>query len=226
MKKMNRILWGIVLIAIGAVLALKVCGVEVDIFIEGWWTFFIIIPSAIGLFTEREKLGNLIGILIGVLLLLAARDVITFGFAWKLMVPAIIILVGLKLVFGAFFHKKGEDVYRKRTESGKPLKNGTAVFGGTEMRFDGEVFDGAELNAVFGGVNCDLRGAEITGDCVINACAVFGGIDIFVPDGINVKIDSTSIFGGASDEKKRPFQADRPTVYIRATALFGGVDAK
>ena len=86
--------------------------------------------------------------------------------------------------------------------------------------------EGAELNAVFGGLDCDLCGAEITGDCVINASAIFGGIDIFVPENVNVKIHSTSIFGGVSDEKKRRFDASKPTVYIRGTALFGGVDVK
>ena len=39
-------------------------------------------------------------------------------------------------------------------ESGTELKNGTATFSGVNMNFDGEVFEGAELNAVFGGVKC------------------------------------------------------------------------
>ena len=225
MKKRSSILWGIVLVAIGVVLVLKEF-VNIDIFFEGWWTLFIIVPCTVGLFTEREKLGNLIGIAIGVLLLLAVRDVIEFSLFWKLLVPTVIILVGLKMILGPIFFKKGDEVYRKAKESGKAMKNGTAMFGGVEMKFAGEVFEGAELNAIFGGLDCDLRGAEITGDCVIHACAVFGGIDIFVPDTFNVKIHSNSIFGGVSDEKKRGFEDGKPTVYIRATALFGGVDVK
>jgi predicted membrane protein len=63
-------------------------------------------------------------------------------------------------------------------------------------------------------------------DCVINACAVFGGIDVLVPDGLNVKINSTSIFGGVSDKKNRKFQENTPTVYINATCIFGGMDVK
>ncbi|MEE1115844.1 MAG: hypothetical protein UH851_03185, partial [Clostridia bacterium] len=31
---------------------------DIDVFFDGWWTLFIIIPCAIGLFTEREKIGG------------------------------------------------------------------------------------------------------------------------------------------------------------------------
>ena len=226
MKKRSSILWGIVLVALGAVFVMKALGVGVDIVFDGWWTLFIIVPCAIGLFTEREKLGNIIGICIGVLLLLAVRDVISFSMLWELLVPVIVILIGLKMILGPIFAGKSDEAYRKAKENGKTLKNGSAMFGGSDMNFTNEVFEGAELNAVFGGLNCDLRGAEIKGDCVINACAVFGGIDIIVPDTVNVKIHSNSIFGGVSDEKERSFDAAKPTVYVRATALFGGVDIK
>ena len=226
MKKVSNILWGLVLVAIGAVFALKAFGVDLDVFFKGWWTLFIIVPCAIGLFTEREKLGNLIGIGIGVLLLLAARDVISFGLIWKLAVPAIIILIGLKMIFGGLFNRKSNEVYRKLKEDGKTLRNGSAVFSGSDMKFAGEVFEGAELNAIFGAVTCDLRGAVIQSDVVINASAVFGGIDIIVPDGVNVKVASNSIFGGVSEKNKTPFAENVPTVYINATCIFGGLDIK
>jgi predicted membrane protein len=226
MKKTTVILWGAVLIIIGALFAMNALGVGVDLFFEGWWTLFIIVPCTIGLFTEKEKLGNAIGVSIGVLLLLAVRDVITFDLFWDLLLPVILILVGCKLIIGAVFRKKSDDVYKKQKENGAPMKNCTAVFGGSGVKFAGERFEGAELNAIFGGVDCDLRGAEITEDCVINASAIFGGVDIFVPEHVNVKIESFSIFGGASDERKRKYDAEKITVYIRATALFGGVDVK
>ena len=160
MKNKNSILWGIVLVALGAVFVMKALGVGVDIAFEGWWTLFIIVPCGIGLFTEREKLGNIIGVCVGVMLLLAVREVISFSMFWDLLIPVIIILIGLKMILGAFLNKKSDEAYRKAKASGKPMKNGTAIFCGTEMKLAGERFEGAELNAVFGGVDCDLRGAE------------------------------------------------------------------
>ena len=226
MKKTGNILWGVLIIALGVLFALKAFFPEFNIFFDGWWTLFIIVPCAIGLFTECEKLGNLIGIGIGVLLLLACQDVIAFSLLWKLIVPFILIVIGLKLIFGGVFNKKADKVYQKLKKDGKSPKNVTAVFSGTRMDFDGQEFFGAELNSIFGGLTCDLIGADIREDCVINACAVFGGIDVIIPEGVNVKINSTSIFGGVSDKKKRPVQENAPTVYINAMCMFGGMDVK
>lgn len=226
MKKIGNILWGIIIIALGVFFGLKALGLDVDIFFNGWWTLFIIVPCAIGLFTEREKLGNLIGFGIGVLLLLACRDIIDFSLLWKLIVPFILVLIGLKMIFGGIFNKKADKVYQKLKNEGKEPENGTAVFSSNRMDFDGREFCGAELNSIFGGLTCDLNSAQIHEDCVINACAVFGGIDVMIPEGVNVKINATSIFGGVSDKKKRSAQENAPTVYINATCMFGGMDLK
>ena len=226
MKKIGNILWGIIIIALGVFFGLKALGLDVDIFFNGWWTLFIIVPCVIGLFTEREKLGNLIGIGIGALLFLACQDVIDFSLLWKLIVPFILVLIGLKMIFGGIFNKKADKVYQKLKNEGKEPENGTAVFSSNRMDFDGREFCGAELNSIFGGLTCDLNGAVIQEDCVINACAVFGGIDVMIPEGVNVKINATSIFGGVSDKKKRPAQENAPTVYINATCMFGGMDLK
>ena len=68
------------------------------------------------------------------------------------------------------------------------------------------------FTAVFGGVKCDLRNAIIEKDCAIQVSAIFGGIDIFVPAGINVRVNSNSIFGGVSN--KTAAHQNAPTLYI------------
>jgi hypothetical protein len=114
------------------------------------------------------------------------------------------------------------------TQSGKSYQasEGDIVcnFYGGDMAVDGDVFDGAELTAVFGGVKCDLRKAVIDHDCAIEVSAVFGGIDILVPDHINVRVNSAGLFGGFSN--KTPARKDVPTLYISGICLFGGVDIK
>ena len=104
MKKSSKILWGLLLIVIGVIYAINATGLaDIDVFFDGWWTLFIIIPCGIGIFTDNDKMGNLIGLLIGVFLLLCCQDILSFGMLWKMIVPAIIILIGLKLVFGGVF---------------------------------------------------------------------------------------------------------------------------
>ena len=223
MKNTEKIVWGILLIAVGVIFALNSLGIwNVELFFDGWWTLFLIVPCGIGLFTEREKLGNLIGLLIGVFLLLCCQDVLEFKLLWKLLVPAVIVLVGVKLLFGALFDRKAREACAELQAKAGAQRSGCGIFSGCDMKLDGQVFEGAELNAIFGGVDCDLRNAIIEKDCMIKATAVFGGIDIKVPDTVKVQVNSTSIFGGATN--KASGKNGAATIYVSATCLFGGVD--
>ena len=227
MKKTGTILWGIALILVGSIFALNAFGItDIEIFFDGWWTLFIIVPCGIGLINEQEKTSNLIGLAIGVFLLLCCRDVLDFDMLWKLAIPGIIIIIGLKLVLSAIFGEKANKLLLESRQNGSNVKNGCAIFSGQDLNYAGEVFNGAELTAVFGGIKCDLRNAIIDRDCAINATAIFGGVDIYVPDGVNVKINSTSIFGGVSDKKHNMSNPSAVTLYINATCMFGGVELK
>ncbi len=227
MKNLNRILWGIALVLLGVVLALKALNiVNFDIFFNGWWTLIIIIPCLIGLISDKDKTASLIGLIIGVLLLLACQGFIGFDMLWKLLVPAIIILVGVRLIFGSFFNKRSAEVRKKLKEKGETLKSYNAVFSGQDIKAEGEVFMGAELNAIFGGITLDLSSKIIGYDCVINASAIFGGIDIILPDGVNVKVNSNSVFGGISNKRNKANVENAVTVYINGTCMFGGIDIK
>lgn len=223
MKKTNSILWGIVLIAAGVLLALNAFDIlGFELFFDGWWTLFIIVPCAISLFTEHDKLGSLIGIAVGVVLLLWQQDILDLSVLWKLLLPIAIILIGVRLIFGGVFKKNAAPAMEKLRSGDK--KVGNAIFSGCDLNWNGEPFEGAVLTAVFGGATCDLRGASFTGDCAITATAVFGGVDILVPPHVNVKVDSTSIFGGV--ENKATGAGNTVTLYVSATCIFGGLDIK
>ena len=225
MKKASKVVLGIVLIAAGLLFGVNALGLaQVNIFFDGWWTLLIIIPCAVGLFTDSDKTGNIIGVVIGILLFLCARDILSFGLLMKLLFPAIIIVAGLKLIMSGVLSNKAGEIITAVKKSGSAPKSGFAIFGGQDVSFDGEVFESAELTAIFGGIECDLRKAVIEQDCAINLCAVFGGIDILVPDNLNVRVSATSIFGGSSN-KKAP-QKDAPTLYINGLCMFGGVEVK
>ncbi len=225
MKKTSNIIWGIILIVVGALFALEAFDVtDVDLFFEGWWTLFIIIPCAVGLFTEREKTGNIFGIAVGVLLLLCCQDILSFSLLWKLLVPAVIVIIGLKMVLSGIFDSKTKEILAAQKEQGTTPKSIFAAFSGNDLKCDGEVFEGAKLTALFGGIEYDLRNAIIENDCVITVTALFGGIDILVPDNINVKANTTSLFGGISNMTSA--HKDAPTIYVKGTCMFGGVDVK
>lgn len=226
MKKVSNILWGILLVAAGVLLALRAMDVlQFNIFFDGWWTLIIIIPCTIGFFTEKgNKTDNLIGVGIGVILLLCCWDILSFKLLGKLLVPGIVVVIGLKLVLGGLFGGKANKMLEDVKAKGKSPNSGCGVFSGVDMKLEGEVFEGAELTAVFGGVQCDLRGAIIEKDCAIKVSAIFGGIDILVSDNVNVKVDATGIFGGVSN--KTASKKNVPTIFVTGLCMFGGVDVK
>lgn len=224
MKKFGDVLWGLVFIVIGLIIALNVLGItEINIFFKGWWTLFIIIPCFIGIFRESAKLGNLIGLTIGVALLAAAQGVIDMGLIIKLIFPVILVAIGLSIIFKGIINRTITDKIKSVNKN--DLEGYCATFSEQNVNMNGVEFKGTNLDAVFGSVKLDLHGAKIEGEKVINATAVFGGITILVPNNVNVKVKSNSIFGGV-DNKIQTKNENAPTIFVNGTAIFGGVDIK
>lgn len=227
MKNVNRVLWGIVLVGVGVILGLRVMDIlPFDIFFKGWWTLVIIVPSFISLFSQRDKTPGIVGMVAGVLLLLGSRGIIDFKILAKLVGPIIIVVIGLCLIFKDAFNRNAKEAIKRIKSRNFPVKKCTAVFGGKNTVFGGEPFFGADAVAVFGGLEIDLRGAVITEDIVINAGAVFGGIDIFLPQNVNAELCVTPVFGGVANKTGRAFTPGIPTVFVSGICAFGGVDVK
>ena len=227
MNKTRPIIWGIAITALGIIFGGNAIGIfNFNVFFEGWWTLFIIIPSAISLITERERMTSLAFLAAGVILLLAAQNVFSYDVAWKAILAVALILFGVSMILSTIFHNKNDKEVTERVE--KLKKNGnldahTAIFSGSDKSYKNETFSGANLVAVFGGVDIDLRDAIIEKDAVIRASAVFGGINIIVPKEIRIKSKSCFFFGGIADERKATDDKSKHTIYLDAVGGFGGV---
>jgi len=222
MKKMKKVLWGLCFILIGVILGLNVLGImDINIFFDGWWTIFIIVPCFIGLY-EGEIVGNLIGLIIGLALLCGAQGWISFGTIMKLIVPVSLVIIGITILMREVLGSKIEEGMKKiNTED---LETITAVFGGQKISPDKE-FLGSDIEAVFGSVELDIRDATLKKETAIKVSAIFGGVSILLPNDVNVKVKSTPIFGGV-DNKARTKDENKKTIYIEAIAVFGGVEIK
>lgn len=225
MKKVSNVLWGIVFVILGVVVLLNSLEItNINVFFNGWWTLFIIVPCFIDLFKNQDKTGNIIGIIIGVLLLLGCNDIINFDILWKMIVPIILVGIGISLIFKDSLKKEIKDKINDLNNKNNG-KEYCATFSGQDLSFQDEDFNGCELSSIFGGIKCDLRNAKIKKENIINCTAIFGGITIIVPKDVNVKVVSTSIFGGVDGKNKYSSDA-KNTIYINATCLFGGVEIK
>lgn len=107
------------------------------------------------------------------------------------------------------------------TESPRDLV--IAVFSGAERKGLLRVPRGTTAVALFGGATIDLREAVFESRTItIDAFAVFGGLDVVVPDGVRVVNQVFPLFGGASSQA-RCADPNAPTVILRGLAAFGGV---
>lgn len=230
-KNYTAVVWGVCILALGVILLGNIFGwFNVDVFFDGWWTLFIIVPSLIGLLHKGNRSTSLVFLLAGLGLLAAEQSLITYDIFWQTLLAAIILIVGINLIISGLRKKN-------RTEPDTFIDSGNveetpsnyyefnAIFSGNEKRFDNIPFRGGKMNAIFGGVELDLRQAIIDKDVYVNATAIFGGVDLFLPPNVNCSLKGTSIFGG-SDNKVPQHDTNSPTVYVDSIAVFGGVEIK
>lgn len=102
-----------------------------------------------------------------------------------------------------------------------------AVFGGADRKGRWRIRRRSQAFALFGGVDLDLREAIFDAPTVeISGLICFGGLDIKVPEGVEVRDHTVAIFGGTDTKKLEPPEPGAPVVVLKGFALFGGVDVK
>jgi predicted membrane protein len=131
--------------------------------------------------------------------------------------PVLVIAFGLSVILGQ---------YRSRVATTDDSHDSLfAAFGGVERRNTSKTFVGADLTAVFGGAELDLRDAELTDrPARINVVALFGGAEVIVPRDWNVRMDVLPILAGASDDRpRREREHDDVDLVVTGFTAFGGV---
>lgn len=100
-----------------------------------------------------------------------------------------------------------------------------ALMGGVERRGRWRPAARSIAVAVMGGIDLDLRDATIEDDeLVITAFALMGGVDVIVPEGVEVQLSGFAIMGGNDHSPgTEPVRPGTPVVRVRAFALMGGV---
>jgi hypothetical protein len=99
-----------------------------------------------------------------------------------------------------------------------------AVFDGVELVSRAKAFKGGSLLAWFGGIEVDLRAAQLdSGGAELSVHALFGGIEIKTPPSWRIESNAKALFGGI--DARTPAQDDpaAPVLSLAGVALLGGV---
>jgi predicted membrane protein len=209
-----RLAWGLIFLAAGTLLWLdQQDRIDAREYLE-WWPLALVM---IGLahVPQRRWIAALAWILIGIVLLPElglTHDVIrTLLSVW----PLLITFGGLSLMAQALRPRGPGTVF-----------HATAVMAGNTLLVGSQALAGADVVAVMGGCQVDLRTATPPArDVAIHVLAFWGGIDISVPAGWRVVDEVSQILGGFED-KTGPARDDAPRVIVRGSAIMGGVEVR
>ncbi|MDQ2982617.1 MAG: DUF1707 domain-containing protein [Actinomycetota bacterium] len=107
----------------------------------------------------------------------------------------------------------------------KPNRFTVVVFGSSERKGRWRLSRHLAI-VVFGNADIDLRQAQLARESPsITAFVLFGNIDIYVPEEIEVDVTGISIFAARGDSgSSRAQRPGTPLVRVRAFALFGNSD--
>lgn len=219
--------FGIAVILIGIVLLLDNLGFICADDILLYWPVLLILFGLVKVFQRSGAPGRGFGVLVlllGVLLLLDNLWIIDFSI-WDYW-PLILILLGLSLVRGGYRRRRG--VAPGGTEDASSFINGFALLGGQAISSKSNDFKGGSLTAILGGCEVDLRDASIrSGEAIIDCFAMWGGIEIKVPEDWTVSLHGVPILGGFGDKTRRAQSAGaQKQLVIKGYAIMGGVEVK
>jgi LiaF transmembrane domain len=223
---------GVIIIAIGALFLLQNLGI---LYINDIWSYWpvILIAMGVGNLASGKWTPGTILTTIGAIFLLKNLGFL-YGpmWEWRNMWPLLVIAAGVGFLLQAL---SGPSVWRgaafppvAAATSGGDVLNVEVVFGGPQrQRIDSQNFEGGVIKCVFSGLEIDLRDARTTKDeIVIKADAVFGGIDLWVPENWKTTVRGTGVFGAYLDKTHPPVpdaSGKTPRLLVTGGAVFGGV---
>jgi hypothetical protein len=119
------------------------------------------------------------------------------------------------------------DTSRASSSYGQHKMSMFALMSGVTRRLRNTPFFGANMTAVMGGIELDLRQAHLPEDAVIELFAFWGGIEIWVPREWSVVNQGFALMGSIEDKTGNlPQRPGQPRLVLRGMALMGGVEIK
>jgi len=219
-----QLLVGLIVIAVGVLFTLDNLGItDAEQYLR-YWPAGLIAIGLLKLAQSRDGMGGAFGgfifALSGTWLLLEQTEVVRLSF-WDLW-PVLLVMFGGYLVWQGYSGRQ----LRAASGDSNSVVSGLAVLGGVARGNNSRAFRGGNLTAVMGGCELDLRQAAIHGEAALDVFAMWGGIEIRVPEDWTIVGRVTPLLGGFDDKTRPPQGASAHRLVIRGFAIMGGIEVK
>ncbi len=246
----GRMVMGLVVVGLGVLFLLENLGV---VYVRNVWEFWPIILIVLGLArlstcaSAAGRVSALVLLCVGGIFMANNLGYLPWDL-WRFFWPVILILWGFGMLMRSFDRGSGGGMnwgpnwdpsrwksplaegFGPLRDSGPNTVHQWAFFGGSRRRVESQNFEGGDALAIFGGIRVDLRQAASTKDeIILEANALFGGVDIRVPESWGVIMRGMGVFGGFEDgtrARNSGLPAGKPTLVVTGMAVFGGVTVK
>ncbi len=232
----NRILVGLLLVALGVMFLLDTTKLAGDGQVVGtyWpalligWGVWNILKSGF-----RIRLSSGIILAVGAILLLSNLEL----WAWNIgqLWPLLLVLLGLALL--SSFGRPGRWLRRNRHQANSvavDVKGSSSsgessyFFSGGKERVTSKEYRGGSVSAVCGGLELDLREAQLAErQAVLDVTVFCGGLELLVPPDWVVSMQPSVFLGGTESRRKQPLNQEASGELIITGSVFcGGIEVK
>jgi predicted membrane protein len=222
-RNASRLFAGLVILTLGLLALLDNFGI---VHIDSIWRFWPLVLVAVGLAKLigprgfQTHFGGFILLIVGVWLLL--ENIGVWHHSLIEIWPVFVVLIGVRLIWGGMGR-----IPQSSSQDATSRVTPFAMLGGNEQQSSSQDFRGGAANAILGGCKVDLRQASIKeGPAILDAFALWGGVEIFVPRSWNIVVRGTPILGGFEDKTAAPTEGGGPTLIVTGAAIMGGVEIK
>lgn len=219
-----RLLVGLGILALGLLWTLDNLDLIESEQITEWWPILIVAIGLVRLLDPiKSKLASVLMIVIGTLILLDSIDVSEIDLGD--LIPLAVAAIGAKLIWDAL-RRRSYGAAVPTSDPGSTL-SAFALWAGVRRQSISPQFRGGDATAIMGGVELDLKHAQIRDgeEAIIDAFAMWGGVEITVPENWRVVSKVMPLMGGFED-KTTSKSTTGPVLIVQGTAIMGAIEVK
>jgi hypothetical protein len=151
-------------------------------------------------------------------------------FSWGALWPIVLIAAGGMAMWSALQARRLADGLNASSADPRTTLNENAIFGGVQKRVNAREFRGGQLQAMFGGIEIDMRDATLMAPkrCCTPTRYLAASNSAFRKPGMSPR--RQGVFGGFTDSTRYTATADpdkpKKTLIVVGMAVCGGVEIR